>query len=320
MLKIMVMGIGDIMNDVMNGLFAKNTQENIDLVLIEYEKSSFKKSDLSNVIYLETGTRYLTPSPVPALGEEWLNDENNRQKIRQYLDNVDLLFIVGNMGGNLGIIGTSELAKLAKEFGVFTMSIALKPFTFEGSKRNNYFNQYLPTLKQYSDSTLVVPCDDIQQRLAEKVSMKEMFQVSIPDYVGKIIDTFYHLVNNDNAFIPLEAVDFQEVFSKHCYVVIGQGVATGENAGEVAVNLALQDNTLKRLAVKDTQDCVVYISTKESVFNLEQFQSISNMIMDYYSNDSDMFFSVVFNETQQHDIELMIFATSAEYYDSQIEN
>lgn len=320
MLKIMVMGIGDIINDIMNGLSAKINKENIDLVLIEYEKSSFKKSDLSNVIYLETGLRGLGTGYAPDLGEEWLNDENNRQKIRQYLENIDLLFIMGNMGGDLGIIGTSELAKLAKEVGVFTISIALKPFTFEGSKRNSYFNQYLPKLKQYSDCTLVVPCDDIQQRLAEKVSMKEMFQVSIPDYVGKIIDTFYHMVNNDNVFIPLEAVDFQEIFSKNCYVVSGQAVATGEKAGEVAVNLALQDNTLKRLAVKDIQDCVVYISTKESVFNLEQFQSISNMIMDYYGDDSDVFFSIVFNEMQQHDIELMIFATSAEYYDSQIEN
>lgn len=320
MLKIMVMGIGDMMNEVMNGLFARNNKENIDFVLIEYKKSSFATSDLSNVIYLETGLRKLGTGDIPEWKEQWLNNENHRQKIYQYLENIDLLFIVSDMGGALGMIGTSELAKLAKEFGVFTMNIALKPFAFEGGKRNKYFNQYLPKLKQYSDCTLVVPCDDIWQALQEKVSMREVWQTTIPESVGKIIDTFYHMVNNDNAFIPLEEFDFQEIFSKNCYVVSGQAVATGEKAGEVAVNIALQDNTLKRLAVKDIQDCVVYISTKESVFNLEQFQSISNMIMDYYGDDSDVFFSIVFNEMQQHDIELMIFATSAEYYDSQIEN
>lgn len=145
MLKIVVMGIGDIMNDVMNGLFAKNNKENIDFVLIDYENSACN-SEFSNIIRLETSTRYLAPNYVPAMGELWLNDENNQQKIRQYLKNIDLLFIVGNMGGDLGIIGTSELAKLAKEAGVFTISIVLKPCKFEGRKRLKYFNQYLPRL------------------------------------------------------------------------------------------------------------------------------------------------------------------------------
>lgn len=319
MLKIMVMGIGDIMNDVMNGLFVKNSKENIDFVLIDYGKSAYN-SEFPNIIQLETGTRCFAPDYVPAMGELWLNDENNQQKICQYLKNVDLLFIVGNMGGDLGIIGTSELAKLAKEVGIFTISIALKPCKFEGRKRLKYFNQYLTRLQKHSDCTLIVPCQDILQKMPKEQVTRQLLLVEIADYIGKIIDTFYNMVHYDNVFIPIEVIDFYEIFSKNCYMVSGQGKATGEKAGEIAVNLALQDNPFKRLDIKDTKYCVVYISTKESVFNREQFQLIGNLITDYYGNNSHLCFSVVFDETQQHDIELMIFATSAEYDDSQIES
>ena len=61
--------------------------------------------------------------------------EESRDKLKEYLDGADLVFIAACMGGGTGTGASPIVAEGAKETGALTVAVVTKPFTFEGSRR-----------------------------------------------------------------------------------------------------------------------------------------------------------------------------------------
>src|SRR4029450_4105376 len=59
----------------------------------------------------------------------------DQERIREYLEGSDMIFITAGMGGGTGTGGAPVIARLAREVGALTGGVGNKAFLFEGQKR-----------------------------------------------------------------------------------------------------------------------------------------------------------------------------------------
>ena len=69
--------------------------------------------------------------------EKFSLTEEDVEKIKNLLEETDMLFITAGMGGGTGTGAAPVIAKVAKELGVLTVAVVTRPFSFEGRKRKN---------------------------------------------------------------------------------------------------------------------------------------------------------------------------------------
>ena len=78
----------------------------------------------------------------PEIGR--LSAEETISEVRETIDNSDMVFITGGMGGGTGTGASPVIARESKESGALTVAVVTKPFHFEGEKRMYGATQELP--------------------------------------------------------------------------------------------------------------------------------------------------------------------------------
>lgn len=91
----------------------------------------------------------------------------NREILTNCIKGADMVFITAGMGGGTGTGIAPVIAKIAKERGIFTAGVVIKPFYFEGEKRVAIAEEGIRELEKYTDTLEVMQMDKIS-RLAEK--------------------------------------------------------------------------------------------------------------------------------------------------------
>ena len=120
-------------------------------------------------------TRGLGAGANPEIGRRAA--EEDKEKIFEILEDVDMLFVTAGMGGGTGTGASPVVAGLAKELGILTVAVVTKPFTFEGRKRMRQAEEGIALLRERVDSLIVVPNDRLLQIASPSTSVGEAFSM-----------------------------------------------------------------------------------------------------------------------------------------------
>lgn len=128
--KIIVVGVGGCGNNVVNQLIDSGFQ-GVDYLALDTDESALLRS--------KTQTRI-------QLGNDGLGSGGRRgfakgatrkckDILTAHLKDAGMVFVVAGMGGGTGNGAAGVVASYAKDTGATTIVLAVKPFTFEGTKR-----------------------------------------------------------------------------------------------------------------------------------------------------------------------------------------
>ena len=78
--------------------------------------------------------------------------EETFNEIMEHLEDADIVFLTGGMGGGTGSGALPVIARALKERGIFSIAVVTKPFDFEGKKRAAIAEQVIKQLKQEVDT------------------------------------------------------------------------------------------------------------------------------------------------------------------------
>jgi hypothetical protein len=84
-----------------------------------------------------------------------------RKEIAEAINGVEIVFIVTGMGGNAGTLTSPEIARVARNMGIVTISITTMPFIFEGIRRKEHAKKGIDNLEHLSDAFFVINLDDL---------------------------------------------------------------------------------------------------------------------------------------------------------------
>ena len=133
--KIMVAGIGGAGNNAVNRMIEAGVTS-AEFISVNTDKQALilsKVSEENKIAIGEKLTKGLGAGANPEVGMKAA--EESKERIKDRLQGVDLLFIAAGMGGGTGTGAAPVVAKIARECGCVTVAVVTKPFAFEGKRR-----------------------------------------------------------------------------------------------------------------------------------------------------------------------------------------
>lgn len=303
--RIKVLGAGGAGGNAINDMITAGVA-GVEFIAANTDAQDLDKSLADVRIQLgEKLTRGLGAGSNPEVGKEAA--EEDTEKLKQLLDETDMLFITAGMGGGTGTGSSPVIAKVAKELGILTVGVVTKPFGFEGGRRRNNAERGIEELRQYVDSLVVIPNDKLFELPDKTITLQNAFKEA--NNILKIgIKGVADLIIG-NGLINLDFADIKTTMENSGVAVLGFGDGEGENRAMKATEKALMSPLLEK-SISGASKILLNISGSGDLTLMES-QSIANIVREAAGKDADdVMFGVNIDNELKERIEVTIIANN----------
>ncbi len=239
---IKVVGVGGGGTNAVNRMVEAGVR-GVEFIAVNTDRQALMMSDADQTIHIgEELTRGLGAGANPQVGCQAA--EESRDKIREILNDADMVFVTAGEGGGTGTGAAPIIAEIARdEVGALTVGIVTKPFSFEGRVRRNQAEQGIDLLSQKVDTLIVIPNDRLLEIVDKKTSMIDAFRIA-DDTLRQGIQGVTDLITIPG-LINLDFADIRSVMKDAGTAMMGIGIASGENRALEAAQQATNSSLLE---------------------------------------------------------------------------
>ncbi|MEE9550270.1 MAG: cell division protein FtsZ, partial [Candidatus Binatia bacterium] len=244
--RIKAIGVGGGGGNAINTMISAGLS-GVDFIVANTDSQAITASSASVKIQLgEKITKGLGAGANPEIGRQAALEDKDR--IRDYLDGSDMVFVTAGMGGGTGTGGAPVIASVAREIGALTVGVVTKPFMFEGKIRTRQAEDGIRELKENVDTLIVIP----NQRLlgvAEKgTSLLDTFKLADGILLQAVRGISDLIVTP--GLINLDFADVRTVMAEMGMALMGMASATGENRAVEAAQNAISSPLLEDVSIQ----------------------------------------------------------------------
>ena len=187
-------------------------------------------------------TRGLGAGALPQVGEEAAREAED--DLKKVLADTHICFVTCGLGGGTGTGGAPVVARMAKEMGALTISIATVPFRGEGRMRMENAEWGLDRLRDASDTVIVIPNDKLLD-LVPRLSINAAFKVA-DEVLMRSIKGLTEVITRPG-LVNLDFNDVKTVMKGAGVAMMGLGEsdAPGEERIQEAIDQAINSPLLE---------------------------------------------------------------------------
>lgn len=302
--KIKVFGVGG------GGCNAINTMIESNMEGVEFVSANTDLQALSSCkspIKIQLGaqlTKGLGAGSDPEIGQKAMMEDAD--KIKEFLDGADMVFIAAGMGGGTGTGGAPVLAEMAKEIGALTVAVVTKPFLFEGKRRQEVAKKGVEELKDAVDTLIAIPNQQLLLTSGKRMTLLDGFK--------KADEILLHAVKgiSDLITIPglinLDFNDVRTVMSEMGMAFMGTGSSTGENRAIEAAQKAISSPLLEDVSIDGAKGLLINVTAGPDL-TLYEVNEASTMIQENAHEDANIIFGAVIDDYAGEEIRVTVIAT-----------
>lgn len=281
LVKIKVLGAGGAGGNAINDMISSGVG-GVEYIAANTDAQDLNKSLADVRIQLgEKLTRGLGAGADPEIGRQAA--EEDVEKIKNLLEETDMLFITAGMGGGTGTGAAPVIAKVAKELGVLTVAVVTRPFSFEGRKRKNNADVGIENLKKAVDALVIIPNDKLFELPDKTITLQNAFKEA--NNILKIGIRGVADLMIGNGLINLDFADIKATMLNSGVAVLGFGEGEGENRAVKATEKALLSPLLEK-SILGASKILINITGSPDI-TLMEAQTISDMIRDAAGKTAD---------------------------------
>ena len=312
---IKVVGVGGCGNNAIEYMI-KNKVSGVDFICVNTDSQDLRNNPVSENRKCNIGqniTRGLGAGANPDIGRQAAIED--RDKLKEAIENCDMLFITAGMGGGTGTGASPVIAELAKELGILTVAVVTKPWKYEKKKRMKNAEIGIEELRSKVDSLIIIPndklCADKDMPLSES---KNQSNAVLERAVGGIAE----LITKPGE-INLDFADVKSVMSNAGSTMMGSGIGAGADRAEDAIQQAIASPLLEDVDVKDAKGLLINITSNGSLTNGE-FEAIGEHIGSLVDEDeADVIVGTTVDETLEDKVKVTVVATGMNNTQGKIE-
>src|SRR5512145_458354 len=260
--RIKVIGIGGGGGNAVNTMIGANLS-GVDFMVANTDAQSLEASQAPIRIQLGSMvTKGLGAGANPEIGRRAALED--QEKIKEYLEGSDMIFITAGMGGGTGTGGAPVLARVAREVGALTVGVVTKPFIFEGKKRMRQAEEGIEELKASVDTLIVIPNQRLLSIAAKTTTMLEAFHKA-DDVLLQAVRGISDLIITPG-LINLDFADVRTVMAEMGLALMGASSATGENRAVEAAQRAISSPLLEDISIQGARRVNQYRRRPRSLF------------------------------------------------------
>jgi cell division protein FtsZ len=230
--------------------------------------------------------------------------EESRDLIKDAVSGADMIFIASGMGGGTGTGSASVVAEMAKQTGALTIAVVTKPFTFEGTHRNETAEEGINALMDHVDTLIIIPNDRLLELCDQKMNVDGAFRLADEvlhhgvQAIAEVI-TVPGLINLDFADVKTIMKD-----AGPAWMSIGRG--TGQNRATDAAKQALASPLLD-VSMQGAKRVLFNISGDN--LTLYEVNNAADVIRQAVDPNANVIFGVVMDPNLGNDVRLTMVAT-----------
>jgi len=301
--QIKVIGVGGGGSNAVNRMIAEGLR-GVEFIAVNTDAQALLMSDAPQRIRIgDKLTRGLGAGGDPEVGTKAA--EESAEELEEVLNGTDMIFITCGMGGGTGTGAAPTIAELARNSGALTVGVVTKPFTFEGSRRQNVAVEGIERLKEKVDTLIVIPNDRLLEIVDKKASMTEAFRTA-DDVLRQGIQGISELITVPG-LINLDFADVRSIMSGGGTSLMSVGVASGDSRGveaaESAVSSSLLDVTI------DGAQGILFNVTGGPNLSLFEVNEAAEIIKRKAHPDANIIFGAVIDDNLTDELRITLIAT-----------
>jgi len=251
-----VIGVGGAGCNAVNNMIATGLT-GVDFMVANTDAQALLNASTEHRIQLGAElTEGLGAGSRPEIGEAAA--EEAIEEIREKVKGSHMVFIAAGMGGGTGTGAASVIARAARELGILTVGVVTKPFLFEGARRMRIAEAGVAELRNYVDTLIVIPNQNLFRIASEKTTFSEAFVMAdqvLYSGVACIVDLILK-----EGLINLDFADVRTVMTNMGTAMMGTGEATGERRATVAAEEAISNPLLDDVSLRGAKGLLLSIT------------------------------------------------------------
>lgn len=168
--------------------------------------------------------------------------EESREALSEALSGADMVFLTAGMGGGTGTGAIAIAAEMARAQGAVTVSVVTTPFAFEGTRRAKNAAAGLESLREHTDTLVVVPNDRLLKVAPRNLSLEAAFRLA-DEVLRRAIQGITDIITQ-TGIINRDFNDVRRLMASGGGALISMGTGKGENRVEAAIHAALSNPLL----------------------------------------------------------------------------
>jgi len=303
--KIKVIGIGGGGNNAINSMISDEKIEGVDFVAINTDSQVLLNSLAPVKVQIgQKLTRGLGAGGNPEIGQKAA--EESKDKIKEILQDTDMLFITGGMGGGTCTGAAPIIADIAKnQLGILTIAIVTKPFLFEGTRRMTNALQGISLLKKNVDTLIVIPNQKVLEIVKDKATFQEALKTA-DSVLSRGTKAISELITTPG-LINLDFADVKSIMAEAGSALMGVGEAEGENRSIKAIKSAIE-SPLIEVDIEGARGVLINI-TGGSDLTIAEIEESAQKITQLAAPDANILFGATVDEKLKGKIKIIVIAT-----------
>jgi len=287
--KIKVIGVGGSGSNTVSRML-KCKIKGVDFIAVNTDAQDLRKVRANVKIRIGRKlTQGLGAGMNPEIGEKAA--EEQREEIKNALENSDLVFITYGAGGGTGTGAGPVIAEIARNLGILTIAIVTKPFSFEGISRRKVAEAGIQKLKSKVDSLIVIPNDKLLRNLDPKITLLSAFWLG-DEILREAVLGITDLIISPG-IINVDFASIKSILENSGKAIFGIGSAQGEKRAEKAVLSALKSPLIDS-SPQGAKGVLFNVSGSD--ISLAEVEEVAKIITKEVSPDAKIIFGAVEDE------------------------
>jgi cell division protein FtsZ len=304
--RIKVIGVGGGGCNAVNRMIEEG-MPGIEFVTVNTDAQALLTSKAPKKVRIgDKSTRGLGAGGNPEVGQKAA--EESKEELYDVLKGSDMVFVTAGLGGGTGTGAAPVVAQLAKEAGALTIGVVTRPFSFEGSKRQQSAEQGAAQLKEHADTLIIIPNDRLLQIVDKHASLQNAFRLA-DDVLRQGIQGISELITIPG-LINLDFADVRTIMSEGGAALMAVGQAAGEDRARVAAEQAISSQLLD-VTINGARGILFNVTggTSLTLFEVNQAAAI---IKETAHPDVNLIFGAVINPEMGENLRITVIATGFE--------
>ena len=280
----------------------------VEFIVANTDKQALSKSNVPLKIQLGGElTKGLGAGADPEVGKRACIESSS--EIEKRLEGADMVFITAGMGGGTGTGGASVVAKIARDLGALTVGVVTRPFLFEGKKRSLNAIRGIEELRKAVDTLIVIPNQKLFNISNDKTPLIDSFKKA-DEVLLNAVEGISSLINI-NGLINLDFADVKTVMHNKGIALMGVGMANGDRRAIQASNQAISSPLLENISIEGATGIIINITGGKNL-SLHEVNEASMFITEAASDNAEIIFGAVIDETLKDHVKVTVIATGFE--------
>lgn len=302
--RIKVLGVGGGGSNMVNSMIDAG-YSSVDFMVTNTDAQALKASKAPHKLQLGLkSTKGLGAGANPEIGRRAA--EEDIDKILHCLDDADVVFLTGGMGGGTGSGALPVIARALKEKDILTIAVVTKPFVFEGKRRMKVAQEALDLLKRDIDTLIVIPNQKLIDVVDQKVSLMNAFSM-INSVLNQFVRSIADIISKPG-HINVDFADVKTIMKQKGFAIIGTGRASGPDRARDAALQAISSPLLDNVEITGARGVLLNISGNADL-GLHELNAAATVVYNKAHDDAHIIMGSVFDESLGDDVTVTVIAT-----------